>query len=590
MDHTHVSTHYNSNQHRHDVAFITSSLNNNGGIGRFQRWLLLYTGLAWAGDACETMLLSFLGPSVVCAWPEVVGPLEESLLTSMVFVGMMVGVSSLGATADVLGRRTGFLLSASVLGVAGLASAFAPSFAVLLLLRTVVGGALGGTPIAVTLFSEFLPNARRGSFVLVLQAFWTVGTVGEALLAWWVLPWLGWRWLLGLSALPMFVLLLGYPWLPESPHWLVSQGRVDEAVAVVKRVVAVNGSSSSSSSSSIDKTSRSGNGSGGGGEEGGGEGALLHRSNRSVNGMEPTSRVDNGVLDDGSPIAFSSPLSSASSSPPYSPAALTTMSSLASPDSATAGIGGGVLQQHQHHVGLLQIFLNFFHLSLPKIFSAHLAKTSFLLWIIWFVNAVTYYGLVLLTTTLQQQQNSNSNLNEPRARCTPEGRPNFSSADFAAILLTSLAEAPGLAVAAFFVDSKGRTVCLRSGLFMCACCVLGLVAVPTSRVSQLVMLFASRACIEGTFSVLYVYTPELYPTSVRSTGLALCNTFSRLGGFAAPFVSVYLVESGRTAVAEVVLAVLLFVGAVAAMALPFETKGVDLSVAGREDGEEEEHL
>lgn len=47
----------------------------------------------------------------------------------------------------------------------------------------------------------------------------------EALLAWAVLPSLGWRWLLGLSALPLLALLGLYPLVPESAHWLVAKGR-----------------------------------------------------------------------------------------------------------------------------------------------------------------------------------------------------------------------------------------------------------------------------------------------------------------------------------------------------------------------------
>lgn len=74
------------------------------------------------------MLLSFLGPAVRCAWG--VGPGAESVLTSVVFVGMLLGVSSLGLVSDHLGRRQGFLLSALLLGAAGLASAVAPSFGV----------------------------------------------------------------------------------------------------------------------------------------------------------------------------------------------------------------------------------------------------------------------------------------------------------------------------------------------------------------------------------------------------------------------------------------------------------------------------
>jgi hypothetical protein len=61
------------------------------------------------------------------------------------------------------------------------------------------------------------------------------------MLAWAVLPKLGWRWLLALSALPLGLLLLLYPYLPESPHWLYAQKRYAEAEAVLHRVAAING-------------------------------------------------------------------------------------------------------------------------------------------------------------------------------------------------------------------------------------------------------------------------------------------------------------------------------------------------------------
>jgi MFS family permease len=98
------------------------------GFGRVQWLLLCYCGLAWLADACETMILSFLGPAIHCAWG--VGPGAESLLTSVVFVGMMSGVYSLGVLADTVGGRRGFLASALLLGAAGLASALAPSLPV----------------------------------------------------------------------------------------------------------------------------------------------------------------------------------------------------------------------------------------------------------------------------------------------------------------------------------------------------------------------------------------------------------------------------------------------------------------------------
>lgn len=111
------------------VTSVTQALDLVG-MGRAQWLLLLYCGAAWSADACETMLLSYLGPSVACAWPHSVGPAAESALTSVVFAGMLVGVYTLGAVSDAFGRRRGFLLSALLLGAAGLASAAAPSFGV----------------------------------------------------------------------------------------------------------------------------------------------------------------------------------------------------------------------------------------------------------------------------------------------------------------------------------------------------------------------------------------------------------------------------------------------------------------------------
>lgn len=69
---------------------------------------------------------------------------------------------------------------------------------------------------------------------------------------------------------------------------------------------------------------------------------------------------------------------------------------------------------------------------------------------------------------------------------------------------------------------------------------------------------------------------QLYPTNVRSFGLALCNGFSRFGGFSAPFATVYLVESGHKHAAELLLSTLCAAAAGAALMLPYETRGQDL--------------
>lgn len=101
-------------------------------------------------------------------------------------------------------------------------------------------------------------------------------------------------------------------------------------------------------------------------------------------------------------------------------------------------------------------------------------------------------------------------------------------------MINTAAEAPGLLLCALAVDRIGRRSTIRSGLLLCAAALLALLAAPPPGV-QLALLFVARGSIEGTFTVLYIYTPEVYSTAVRAFGLSLCNAFSRSGGFLAPF-------------------------------------------------------
>lgn len=184
------------------------------------------------------------------------------------------------------------------------------------------------------------------------------------------------------------------------------------------------------------------------------------------------------------------------------------------------------------------------------------------------MNAITYYGLVLLSTELQGSEGS-------EAQCTDDGKLNFTSSEFGAVLFTTVAEAPGILLAALFVDNIGRLWCVRGGLAICGVLILSLIGVK-AHVGQLVLLFLARACVEGTFSVLYIYTPELFPTRFRSFGLAMCNGFARLGGLTAPFLTVYLVESGERRLAVGLLGALTVFAGGASFMMPLETKGRDL--------------
>ncbi|PSC73678.1 organic cation carnitine transporter 7-like [Micractinium conductrix] len=545
------------------------------------QWLLLcYCGLGWLADACEVMLLSFLGPAVRCAWN--VPPAAESVLSSVVFVGMLLGVTSLGAAADHLGRRRGFFLSAAVLGAAGLASAAAPSFGWLLVLRCIVGFALGGTPIAVTLLAEFCTSKGRGRWLLLMQSFWTLGTLLEAALAWAVLPTLGWRWLLALSAAPLLILLALYPLLPESPLWLASRGRYAEAEAVLQRVAAVNGlkplrlrlaprghggTSPVAATAAGPATER-----------------LLPSHSPGVahgSGGSLNQRSRSPLLGRGAPRSLQVPLLLSEPSSPGGGGAAGERhdapgAQQAAPQGAVPAHRGllqadGSAEKQATAAGLrlrLRPVLHAVATASATIFGPQLRRTTLMLYCVWLVNALVYYGLVLLTTALQTAAKK-----EP---CTPGGAPNLDNRDYGAILITTLAECPGLLAAALLVDSWGRKAPLAAALAACAVALVSLTADPP-RAAQLALLFAARGCIEGAFSILYVLTPELYPTSVRSFGLALCNGFSRAGGFLAPFATVFLVEGGRSSAAELLLGGLCAAAALCAALLLHDTRDQDLA-------------
>lgn len=77
----------------------------------------------------------------------------------------------------------------------------------MLIFRGLVGFGLGGVPVSFNLFLEFIPAAHRGQYSIILEAFWAIGALLEAGLAWTVMPTLGWRALIAFSTLPLSSLI-----------------------------------------------------------------------------------------------------------------------------------------------------------------------------------------------------------------------------------------------------------------------------------------------------------------------------------------------------------------------------------------------
>lgn len=63
-----------------------------------------------------------------------------------------------------------------------------------------------------------------------------------------------------------------------------------------------------------------------------------------------------------------------------------------------------------------------------------------------------------------------------------------------------------------------------------------------SRTTLTIILFLARGVIAGLFQAAYIYTPEVYPTALRSVGVGGCSTLARLGAMATPYVAQVIIQ------------------------------------------------
>lgn len=162
----------------------------------------------------------------------------SGLIGAASLAGLFIGGGFFGYVTDLIGRRIMYILDLTVIVVCSILQMFVGNAVELLVLRFVIGIAVGAYyPIATSMLAEFCPRKHRGFLLGVLQIMWFVGTVVADLVGYWLMPLAnGWQWMLGSAAIPAIILILGRWGTPESPRWLMSKGRVEEARAVVKQV------------------------------------------------------------------------------------------------------------------------------------------------------------------------------------------------------------------------------------------------------------------------------------------------------------------------------------------------------------------
>ncbi|GLO55106.1 MFS transporter [Pseudomonas putida] len=211
----------------------------NSPVSKFHRKLLL---ACCGGPFLDGYILSLIGIALVGFSQDISAtPVETGLIGAASLLGIFFGATVFGALTDRIGRETMYALDLAVLVIACGLSAFVTDAWQLIVLRFVIGLAVGADyPIATSLLTEFTPAKRRGFMIGVSGLAWSIGAMTAFLVGYLMVQYSGdhslWRWMLFSGAVVGIIVVIARRGIPESPRWLASKGRVREAEEVIKLV------------------------------------------------------------------------------------------------------------------------------------------------------------------------------------------------------------------------------------------------------------------------------------------------------------------------------------------------------------------
>ncbi|WP_178993458.1 MFS transporter [Paenarthrobacter nitroguajacolicus] len=186
------------------------------------------------GPLLDGFMLSIIGIAMVGLTAQFgANELEVSLIGASALVGIFFGALFLGPLTDKIGRRLMYTIDLWALVIASALQFVVQDATQLIILRFIVGLAIGADyPIASALLAEWLPQKRRGKMLGMLITGWFAGAALASLVGFIMSEVFGpesWRWMLGSSAVLGIAVLAMRHGIPESPRWLLNNGRRKEA-------------------------------------------------------------------------------------------------------------------------------------------------------------------------------------------------------------------------------------------------------------------------------------------------------------------------------------------------------------------------
>jgi MFS family permease len=212
---------------------------------RFHWLVVVALGITWILDGLEVTLVGSLSPAISSPEGLNLSAAQIGLAGSAYILGAVLGALVFGRLTDTFGRRKLFTLTVGVYLVATILTGLSWDFWSFLAFRFLTGAGIGGEYGAVnSAIQELIPARRRGYTDLAINgSFWVgaaLGAMGSLVVlnpevvdqAW------GWRLAFVIGGLLALVIVYIRRFMPESPRWLMTHGRPDEALAVVEMIEA----------------------------------------------------------------------------------------------------------------------------------------------------------------------------------------------------------------------------------------------------------------------------------------------------------------------------------------------------------------
>jgi len=234
---------------------VNACLQKEIGFGKYQLGLFLLSGFGWLSDNLWLQGVAIILPQIDREFH----PQHFQFITMALYVGLIIGATTWGVLADVIGRRWSWNLTLGLSGIFGIAAGAAPNFTALGGLIACLGFGVGGNlPVDGAVFLEHIPQSHQWLLTL-LSAFWSLGQLIASLIAWAFIANfscdpnasvcrkednMGWRYTmytLGALTFVMFLFRFVIFNLQESSKFLLAKGDNQKALAVLEYVAKKNG-------------------------------------------------------------------------------------------------------------------------------------------------------------------------------------------------------------------------------------------------------------------------------------------------------------------------------------------------------------